>query len=144
MLDRKEELKSTLIDWNSSYKVGISEIDQQHQTLVVTFNELNQAVIEEKRKNDLEIILDRLADLIQWNFNTEENLFAQYGYPWSVTHKAEHQTFVQKIVNLVREFKTGTLELTQNILIALGNWLRHHIIGKDKTYGYFFVSRGLN
>jgi hemerythrin len=142
LLDRKMDINSTIVKWNASYTVGISEIDQQHRIIFSTINELNESLTQRKSENDLGEALERLDNYTQWHFAFEENMFDKYAYPWSTTHKAEHQAFARKVATLNQEQKQGKSGLTHQALNFLSDWLKNHIIGKDKTYSYFFIMKG--
>jgi hemerythrin len=137
------DFSSTLVKWDSSYSVGITEIDQQHQILISMINELYDAMVQGKSRDALEKILDGLASYTIEHFATEEKLFDKYDYPWAITHKAEHQAFAQKVTSFIQEYKQSKYGLTNQLLSFLSDWLKNHIIGKDKTYSYFFVNKDL-
>jgi hemerythrin len=135
--------QSSLIKWNPSYGVGIVEIDQQHRILMQMINEIQYSVVSGQTRDAQNKIMDSLSNYTRDHFTNEERLFDIYAYPWAITHKAEHQAFSQKVAAVAREHKMGKSEVSGQILTFLSEWLINHIIGKDKTYSYFFALKGL-
>jgi hemerythrin len=140
---KQETASNSAIKWDASYSVGIAEIDQQHQMLIAMINELSDSVSQTKGREVQEKVLDGLTAYAKEHFATEERYFDKYAYPWSVTHKAEHAAFTQKVIQFVQEYKAGKAGLNNQILSFLCDWLKNHIISKDKTYSYFFTMKGL-
>jgi hemerythrin len=134
---------ATLLIWDSSYSVNIAEIDQQHQMLMSMINELSNNIVQGESRAVLEKILDGLASYSGAHFAAEERLFDKYSYPWSNTHKAEHQAFTQRVTSIIQEYKHEKTGLTHQTLNLWSDWLKNHIISKDKTYSYFLVNKGL-
>lgn len=133
----------SVVKWDSSFRVGISEMDQQHQIMMSMINELNDSIIQCKSREILEKALDGLVLYAKKHFAVEEKLFLQYAYPWTATHQAEHQAFLQKVTEILQEYQNGKSCLDALIPAFMSSWLKNHIIGKDKTYSYFFVMKGL-
>ncbi len=133
----------SVVKWDSSYRVGIAEMDQQHQVMMSMINELNESILQSKNRETLENALDALIHYVKKHFAVEEKLFLQYAYPWTATHQAEHQAFIQKLTDILQEYKLCKSCLDNLLPAFMSNWLKNHIIGKDKTYSYFFVMKGL-
>jgi len=105
--------------------------------------ELNNSVAQANGRESQEKILNGLTSYSKEHFATEERLFDRYAYPWSVTHKAEHAAFTQKVTQFVQDYKAGKTGINNQILAYLSDWLKNHIISKDKTYSYFFAMKGV-
>jgi hemerythrin-like metal-binding protein len=135
---------STLVTWDSSYSVYVTEIDRQHQTLFFMINELSNSISQDKGPQALAKSLDDMAVYTGEHIATEERLFDKYSYPWSGSHKAEHQIFTQRVSAIIQEYKQGKSGLNHQIISCWSDWLKNHIVAKDKTYSYFFVMKGLN
>jgi len=132
-----------LIQWSSSYSVGVGEIDRQHQRLVEMINELNDAMRERKSKDVLGKITNGLINYAGTHFKTEEKYFDQFGYPEAASHKKEHLDFAKKVTDFKASFDSGKLGLSIEVIDFLSNWLKSHISGVDKKYGPFFNAKGL-
>ena len=132
-----------MIQWSNALSVGVREIDGQHQRLVKLINDLDEAMRVGKGKEMLGKIVSELAGYAQVHFSTEEKYFDQFGYPEAPEHKQEHRRFIEKVSRFKAEFDAGRLGLTIEIMSFLGDWLKGHILGKDKRYSAFFNEKGL-
>ena len=132
-----------LITWDDTLSVNVAEIDQQHRELIAMINELNSAMKMGKGKDALGGIVNRLISYATTHFQTEENYFAQFGYPDTEDHKKEHVAFVQKVSSFKEGFEKRELSLTIDVMSFLSDWLKNHIMGTDKKYTRFFNEMGL-
>ncbi len=132
-----------LIDWNDTYSVDVTEIDQQHKKLVSIINELNTAMKERKAAETMGKTIDELIDYTVTHFIVEEKYFDKFNYPETVSHKKEHDDFINKIKDVKKSFDKGSLMLSIDIMNFLKDWLINHIQGTDKKYSSFFNEKGL-
>lgn len=132
-----------LIKWDDSFSVKVTEIDQQHQKLILMINDLNDAMKQGKGKEILGKIVNELATYATTHFKTEEKYFDQFAYPDTSTHKKTHAAFVQNVSDFKRGFDNGKLSLSIEVMNFLGDWLQNHIKGTDKKYSQFFNEKGL-
>ena len=132
-----------LMKWNDSFSVGVAEIDAQHQKLVSMIYELNEAMLQAKGREALIKILDGLVSYAVDHFGTEEKYFAQFDFPFTHSHKKEHQAFVEKVAAFQKDFNSGKICLSIEVMTFLSDWLQTHIKCTDKKYGPFFNAKGL-
>jgi len=132
-----------LIEWSDGLSVNVQEIDGEHKRLVKTINELNQAMRERKGKEALGGIVSTLADYAVTHFATEEMYFDKYLYPQREGHKTEHRAFVAKVSDFQKEYESGKIALSVEVMNFLSGWLADHIIGSDKKYSSFLNERGV-
>ncbi len=131
------------IIWNASFSVNVSEIDHQHQKLIEMINEFNDAIKEKKDHDLLGKIISGLISYTETHFKTEEKYFEQFSYPDTKEHIKEHESFIQKISDVIDELETGKQTLSHDILNFLSEWVENHIKGTDKKYASFFNEKGL-
>ncbi len=134
---------ASIIQWDSSFNVGVTDIDQQHQMLISMINELNNGVTQAKSREELGKTIDGLASYAANHFATEEALFSKYDFPWAPTHKADHALFNLKVTGYKNDIKAGKIETTAEAVKFMSDWLKAHIQTKDKAYSYFFTMKGL-
>ncbi len=132
-----------LIVWSDSYKVGIAEIDEQHQMLISMINELHDQMLRGKGNKAVGKTLDGLIGCTKYQFGIEEKYFDQFGYPWTSGHKREHSDFTQKILSFQGIFRQGNQYLSLSVLNYLSVWLRNHINDSDKKACYFLIMSGI-
>ena len=132
-----------LVNWDGSFSVNVSEIDQQHKRLVMMINELSDAMKQGKGTDILGKIVNELISYTATHFKTEEKYFDQFGYPDTASHKKEHMDFVQKVSDFKDGFEKGQLTLSIEVMNFLSDWLQNHIKDTDMKYSQFFNEKGL-
>jgi len=132
-----------LLTWDETYKVGISEIDQQHKRLIQMINDLQEALVAQKGQLALGEIVGRMLDYAAYHFATEELLLETNGYAQFGAHKREHEGFTAKAQELRRRVDNKSFVLTLEVLRFLRDWLSQHILVNDKKYAPFLLGVGV-
>ncbi len=91
------------VKWKDDLSVGIDWIDRQHQELFKRINSFLEGMQKGKGKEELEELMDFLANYVQEHFQTEERYMQKYNYPGLSEHKKQHQSFIQEVENLKRK-----------------------------------------
>lgn len=133
----------SLIIWNDSLKVGLTEIDTQHKKLVDLLNELNDAMQAGKSKEVLGRVIVELTNYTITHFNNEERYFKQFGYVDMEDHILAHKSFINKIKNFRNDFNAGNVSVSIEIMRYLKDWITKHINVTDKKYVELFKNNGL-
>ncbi len=133
-----------LIEWKDNYSVGIEILDEQHQGLVKLINDLHEAMKIGKAKETLNDILNKLIEYTATHFKTEEAFFERYDFPQSKVHIEEHQKFVENVLSFKEDFDKGRIMVTFEVMDFLKSWLINHILGSDKEYKDFLLSKGVS
>ncbi len=120
-------------EWNESYSVNVKEIDAQHKKLFRMISDFYDSVKEDNKKA-MALLLDSLTGYIMYHFEMEERYLEKCGYPDLESHKREHISFVEKVLDVNERFEAGRLVLSFEITIFLKNWLVHHVMHSDKKY----------
>lgn len=123
---------TTLIEWTDEFSVGVEEIDEQHKRLIALINTLITAIEEREKRDVLEKILEEMIDYINYHFISEEKYFE--GMDNLKEHKLKHWEFVKKTNQLNRDYGQNKLNISQDILDFLRDWLCNHILKIDKKY----------
>lgn len=132
-----------LIDWKDDYLVHIGEIDEQHKRLVNIINKLIEAMDEGQGCEMLETVFKELIEYTQTHFANEENLMESHGYPDLSGHKELHKNLVAQVVDLQKQFESGRIMITMQVMKFLKDWLVNHIMSIDKKYAPFLNSNGV-
>jgi hemerythrin len=133
----------SLINWEESLSVKVSEIDTQHKKLVELINKLHDAMKERKANTALGGIIEELVNYALNHFQTEERYFDKFGYLKATSHKKEHKDFVNKVAAFKDDFAKGKMMLSMEIMEFLKGWLINHIKKIDMSYSDFFIEKGL-
>jgi hemerythrin len=72
-----------------------------------------------------------------YHFNAEKELFAQYKYPKSSEHLAEHDYFVDNVKAFQKALSTERTTLSLKTIDFLKDWTITHILGSDKAFGEY-------
>lgn len=131
------------MQWDDSYKLDISIIDEQHQRLFELINKFNKAIHEKKTKQATAEILKGLADYTIYHFHSEENLMKLKNDPNYESHRASHQSFVVKVNEFQERVHEGKLLIPIEIANFLRDWLSNHILVTDKKLASFLHQTGL-
>ncbi|MDD2487138.1 MAG: bacteriohemerythrin [Candidatus Gracilibacteria bacterium] len=128
------------ITWNSTLVVGHPQIDQEHQKLVNSLNELHDAMKAGKGSEVCKKVLKELVTYTVAHFATEEKLMTQKSYPDFPSHKREHEELLKQARELNEKVQSGTMTISITVLDFLKNWLAKHIQGTDKKLGKFLTT----
>ena len=133
----------SFIRWNNSFRIGVEEIDNQHQSLLGIINDLVDSVEKGEDDDILGEIIGRLFDYTLLHFNTEERIFALINFPDAEHHKQEHAEFIEKISQFKDDFLDDRLDLPLGMINFLCNWLQNHIKKNDMKIGEYMNNNGL-
>ncbi|MEH6469843.1 MAG: bacteriohemerythrin [Halopseudomonas sp.] len=123
-----------VIEWKNEYSVHHSQLDQQHQRLIVLINTLTQATLE---GGAIGYVFDELDFYVKEHFRFEEQLLDQARYSDFAAHKAEHLVFEQWLWAVRRSFGEGGVSaplLADSVNAYLRSWLISHILQSDMAY----------
>lgn len=88
------------IHWEESMKIGVPAIDEQHEKLVLKFEELSKSVVEGGGVEGIGKLLSYLKEYAVIHFTDEENLMALYKYPGLEEQRKHHAIFKENIDKL--------------------------------------------
>src|SRR5438309_63035 len=83
--------------WTDLYKVNVALLDQQHQGLFDTVNELERALRVGEGNAVIDGILDRLVTYAGLHFAAEESLIDRHSFQGLPTHRIQHEMFRKKM-----------------------------------------------
>ncbi|NPA45575.1 MAG: hemerythrin family protein [Chlorobi bacterium] len=128
------EEKKILIKWNSTYELGIKEIDRQHMKLVDIINDFYNAFATAQAHEKIGDIIEDLVNYTVFHFTAEEEIFSNSDYPETTAHKTKHKEFVEELKRYHQEVKDGNMTTTYDLMTYLRDWLIKHIMGTDRGY----------
>ncbi len=135
--------------WGPQFIIGISEIDNQHQSLVTMINRFGEAVAEDKlTETFLTNTFRELAGYAQEHFDAEEQLMTekQLDVGHKKSHFRQHRDFVVDISNLIETINIDKTDECRSLFEYLVHWLAYHILGADKNMSRQIaaIENGLN
>ena len=132
-----------MIEWKAEvHSVGITLMDEQHQTLVKLINALEKNKWNPDKEFQ-EKVINTLMEYIRDHFSTEENIMKRMNYPHLDAHIIGHKDFITKVEKFKHQFETAELstQALSDLLNYLNNWIVKHIISQDKDYSRWLVGK---
>jgi hemerythrin len=129
------------VEWDCRYSVAIPLIDDQHKHLIDLTNNLYACCIEgeEDVQACFRDAIRGAVDYVKYHFAAEEKILENIRYPGFAVHKKEHESFVKKILEDVKNFEEGK-KFVPNIFVRyLRDWILAHIAVEDKKYADFIL-----
>jgi len=130
--------------WDERYSVNIAALDAQHQGVLETISELNEALAAGQGATAMESVLRKLNEYAKTHFAAEESLMELHKFPGLEAHRAEHEAFVQKLAKYMEDFRASKAGTPVALLFFLHSWLKDHILKTDHAYSIFLNERGVN
>ncbi len=124
------------IEWNEKFLTGFKVIDIQHKRLVDLTNQIYEAIKQNQAEHIIDQILNELYKYAHYHFTTEEKLMAEFDYPELDYHRKEHEKFIQKVNDFIKERNAleDKRDFTIEIMRFLKDWLIRHVLGTDMKY----------
>ena len=143
-------LKYEPVKWQSSFAIGVSDIDAQHQGLFRIVGRLNERLLkggDDFRSEALEIV-EALGDYTRLHFYAEELLMEENNVPGYKEHCQTHRKFEEYIRRLQTELEAireaeQLFEMLAELGEFLNKWLTHHIQHSDQEYVPFLKIKSM-
>lgn len=125
-----------MFKWKNEYETGLEKIDKQHKKL---FEIANRAY--ELLKNDLCTdkydkiisIIEELKNYTVFHFTTEEEYMLSIGYRKFLSHKVEHDDFINKFNDIdFNRIDYGQNQYIMELLEFIYRWIDQHILIADE------------
>jgi len=138
-----------IFTWKDEFNLGVKSIDDQHKKLFDFLNRLHDIANRNDgfdHHDEIVQIFGELRDYTVYHFKYEEELMAKYGFDEQeiASHKAEHDGFVAKMLQVqkenIDEHKDQVLSAVINFAI---DWITKHIFKTDKKYAETFIKNNV-
>jgi len=125
-----------LINWKEEYRIGIKLIDEQHKKLFELANKAFDLLKDDfyiDKYDDIIMILKELKNYAIYHFKSEEDYMESIKYRKILSHKVEHDDFIQKIEEVdIDKIDENQDKYILDLLEFIVNWIDKHILGTDK------------
>lgn len=121
-----------LTEWDTTYELGIPEIDGHHRELVELLNKTYDLILYSTDKFEIQTILQDLIKYTDYHFAAEERIMKEVEFRGVKTHRSKHSNFRKQLSDLMRDNLAGTLYVKNDIVLLLWDWLKKHIQAEDK------------
>lgn len=127
-----------MYEMKPEYYTGLEMIDEQHTELFRIADEaymvLKDEFISDKFDNIAEII-GRLKEYAMKHFADEEAYMQSIQYKKFLSHKIEHNDFIEKFDAVdLEHMDSNQTETLLDLIAFLSDWLVHHILEKDQLF----------
>jgi len=127
----------TLIEWRDEFKIGIKEVDFEHQELIELINELYGEAINKGSTLAVMDCLEEIFSKISAHFALEEKVMKEMKYDQYQDHKEDHERLLDSLQNIMDKY-TESLELDETKLAnQLHDWFVAHFSSKDARMHQF-------
>ncbi|GJM04200.1 MAG: hemerythrin [marine bacterium B5-7] len=121
----------TLIEWRDEFKIGIKEVDFEHQELIELINELYN---EAKKDGSTMAVLDALGEVfmqISAHFALEEKEMMVLKYDQYEDHKEDHEDLLDSIRDIMDDYEEREILDEEEFGVRLKDWFVNHFSTKD-------------
>lgn len=127
-----------LIRWTTEMSVGLTELDDDHRTLIKIINHLNDNVGESMQLETVRQCLVALRRYAEFHFAREERVMTACNFPGIDVQRAEHGDFIKRIQKVTKRFdanpEAASSVVNAELLSFLREWFNHHILIEDMAY----------
>ena len=117
-----------LIEWRKEFETGVAEVDHEHRELVALINALGDEVDAGADKGEYGEFLGEVFARIAAHFALEESIMRKHGYDEYESHKAEHETLLDDIREIMDEAET---DYSEALSATVRDWFVGHFKSKD-------------
>lgn len=129
-----------ILNLDPRYRVGIREIDTQHQRLFEIIDHVNRLLENADRLSLPDALQRAVGDLIDYtrtHFGYEERLMDKAAYPKLAAHKELHTTLLHRVAEMRLRVEIGDESAILDLSRFLAEWLTEHILNADREFGRF-------
>ena len=121
-----------MINWKEEYRIGIKLIDEQHKKLFELANKAFDLLKDDfyiDKYDDIIMILKELKNYAIYHFKSEEDYMESIKYRKILSHKVEHDDFIQKIEEVdIDKIDENQDKYILDLLEFIVNWIDKHIL----------------
>ncbi|SHG82597.1 hemerythrin [Thermosyntropha lipolytica DSM 11003] len=125
-----------MINWKEDYTIGVEHIDEQHRRLFEIAGRAYQVMRDDvsiDKYDQIVAILQELKEYTVYHFQSEEEYMQSIGYKKFLSHKVEHNDFIEKINSIdLEKVDEEQDKFILELLDFIVNWIDKHILGMDK------------
>lgn len=124
----------TFFEWSEAMSVGVPTLDSDHKALINLINALHEDVERGETSTRLDEVFDQLDIYVDYHFAREERVMRACSYPATDSHREAHRAIARSIQRIQEQRNSGEIQIEQDLLNFLKDWLNHHILLQDIDY----------
>jgi len=123
----------SLLEWRDAYRIGITEVDYEHEQLIAHIN----ALLEISVGGSKTAVADALGELhaeIAAHFALEEKLMQAQRYSGYAAHKDDHEQLLERLRDIMDTQERGRGYDAAGLADALASWFMNHFRQHDARW----------
>ena len=116
----------TLLEWRDEFRIGIPEVDHEHQELIALINSLHARLVEPERRAGVAEFLGELHAQIAAHFALEEKIMRSRRYAEFAAHKQDHERLLDEIREIMDGYELHGRYDAASLGVALDGWFSEH------------------
>jgi len=132
-------MKGKTVEWKAEYRVGIIDIDEQHQAIAQFISSIIREVTQQDGWSDIHLHLVNLTALVQTHFNQEEGLMRNHDYPHLEEHATDHKQYSAELKTL--QERSPAPDVLLDTIHSLHDGWFEHIQKHDKPFAFHVLKR---
>lgn len=124
----------TLLKWQANFRIGIGEVDHEHQALIELINTLHDALGNERSGERVEAFLGEILADISSHFALEEKVMRDRRYDALAEHKADHERLLDELRDLMDAQAGGAVLDDKRFSARLAEWFTGHFQTHDARF----------
>ena len=121
-----------LIVWRKEFETGIADVDHEHRELVGLINGLHERIEQGGGRDQIHEFLGEVFARIAAHFALEESIMRKHAYDEYAAHKAEHETLLDEIRDIMDSVENDPAEDYRAALSGtVRDWFVNHFKSKD-------------
>ena len=131
----------TAITWSDSHRIGVEEIDREHEWLIADFNSVVNALRTIKDRRLIVKMFDVFVRATAGHFANEEAAMEQVEFDDLEVHRERHQNYLRRL-DILRDKLLAGADITNDLRSFFASWTTHHVAVTDRKFGDFLKRRG--
>jgi hemerythrin-like metal-binding protein len=129
----------TLLAWRDDFRIGIEEVDHEHEELIGLINDLHAALGGERAGERVEAFLGDIFASISAHFALEEKVMRARHYDALGEHKADHERLLDDLRDMMDEQAAGAVLDDAAFAARLAEWFGAHFRTQDARLHKFLA-----
>jgi adenylate cyclase len=132
------------IEWREDYRIGMNDMDRDHQQLMTQCHDLVKAIGGNQDTNYITQMLATIARDIRRHFDQEEALMIEQRYPFAAEHRNQHAGYcysIDRLLSDVEVYRDKREYLASKINRLMLEWLVNHTIQVDRHLARYLSER---
>ena len=132
----KEPAMIKKIQWQTKYKIGIKEVDLQHEYFALLINRLDSEMTLTNSIQYKHRLMEELSLYASFHFISEENMMIKANFPDYKGHARLHRKLLSRLNDQINYFRSGKTT-KESIINFLVSWFFEHTLEQDKAFSLF-------